>query len=214
MKLKLKEIAAISGKPGLFKIIKPTRTGVIVESLDKKKIKLAVGAAHRVSILKEVSIYTTNKEGSTPLEEVFHKIYELHQGEPPVTGKSEKDELVQFMEGILPDYDREKVYVSDMKKLIGWYLTIQEASPLTLEYLLREEELDALPEPEPEVVEPAPKPEKKEEPTPKPKNKLTKKARKKVEEEEKQKEAELLAVAAELEQKFKVKRGSKKKRKK
>ncbi|MDX2305328.1 MAG: DUF5606 domain-containing protein [Microscillaceae bacterium] len=157
MKLKLKEIAAISGKPGLFKIVKPTRAGVIVESLDEKKTKLSVGAAHRVSILKEVSIYTNDQEGAIALEEVLHRIYEHYQGALPFDNKSEKDELTEFMEKVLPDYDRDKVYVSDMKKLVSWYNTIHQYSPLTLQYLLREDELDQIPDPNPEesIEEPA-----------------------------------------------------------
>ena len=153
MKLKLKEIAAISGKPGLFKIVKPTRTGVIVESLDEKKTKLSVGAAHRVSILKEVSIYTNDQEGAIALEEVLHRIYENYKGAVPFDSSTEKQELVDFMEKILPDYDRDKVYVSDMKKLVGWYNVIHDCSPITLEYLLREDELDNIPDPDPEPEE-------------------------------------------------------------
>ena len=153
MKLKLKEIAAISGKPGLFKIVKPTRTGVIVESLDEKKTKLSVGAAHRVSILKEVSIYTNDQEGAIALEEVLHRIYENYKGAVPFDSSTEKQELVDFMEKILPDYDRDKVYVSDMKKLVSWYNVIHDYSPITLEYLLREDELDNIPDPDPEPEE-------------------------------------------------------------
>lgn len=137
--MELKEIASISGKPGLYKIIKPTYNGVIVESLDAKKAKMAVGAAHRVSILQEVSIYTTDREGSVSLEEVLHQIYTQYQGDLSLNNKSSKEELENFLQEIVPNYDRERVYVSDMKKLVSWYNILCEYSPETLESLMKEQ---------------------------------------------------------------------------
>ncbi len=69
-----KELATVSGKPGLFKILKPTRSGVILESLDDKKTKLVAGIAQRVSILSDISIYTLTEEGAEPLKSVMQKI--------------------------------------------------------------------------------------------------------------------------------------------
>lgn len=149
--MKLKEIAAISGKPGLYKIVKPTYNGVIVESLDEKKKKMAVSAAHRVSILQEVSIYTTDKEGALALEEVFHRIYEQYKDGVPLSGKSSRDELDEFMDDIVPNYDRERVFVSDMKKLINWFNILHRMSPETLETLLEEEEEEAKEETKPDA---------------------------------------------------------------
>lgn len=80
--MEFKEIAAISGKGGLFRITKPTRTGVIVESIDEKNTRMVASAANRISILKEISVYTTTQEGSTPLENVLKKIYEEFQDDP------------------------------------------------------------------------------------------------------------------------------------
>ncbi len=136
----LKKIAAIAGKPGLYKILKPTRTGVVVESLDEKKKKMAVSSAQRVSVLKEVSIYTTDQEGSIILTEVLDRIYKQYPDGLPFTNKSSEEELRDFLEEIVPEYDRERVYHSDMKKLVSWYNTIQKFTPETLETLLQEEE--------------------------------------------------------------------------
>jgi outer membrane biosynthesis protein TonB len=147
--MKLKEIATISGKPGLYKIFKPTKNGVIVESLDDKKQKMVVGSNHRVSILQEVSIYTTDKEGSKPLAEVLHKITQEYKDGLSLNAKSSNQELEDFMLKIVPEYDKTKVYVSDMKKLVGWYGILQKYSPETFATLL---EVD---EPKTETVEEA-----------------------------------------------------------
>lgn len=126
----LKEIAAISGKGGLFKVLKPTRSGVILESLDEQKSRSAASAQSRVSLLKEISIYTTGTEGSVPLEEVFQKVYEKYGNNPlPVDGKSDAESLADFMAEVLPEYDRERVYSSDMKKLVTWYAILIKYAP-------------------------------------------------------------------------------------
>ena len=131
--MELKDIAAISGKPGLFKVIKPTRTGLILESLDEEKSRLATGPHHRVSLLHEISIYTMDYDKTIPLQEIFSKIYKEFGDDPGVDGKSDPDELRSFLEHIVPDYDKERVYVSDMKKLVGWYAILYKIAPELLE---------------------------------------------------------------------------------
>ncbi len=117
----LKEIASVSGKGGLFRILKPTRNGVILETIDEKKTKLAANSSERVSILKEISVYVTGEESSKPLEEVLRSMHKLFGAELKVTNKSSDAELRGFMEKVVPDYDVERVYCSDIKKLINWY---------------------------------------------------------------------------------------------
>ena len=124
----LNEIASISGKGGLYHILKPTRSGVIVESLDEQKKKMVIGANHRVSVLKEVSIYTTDTEGSVPLEDVFSKIQEEF-GDDPGVDTSDTEELKAFTRHIIPEYDEERVYPSDMKKLVSWYNILLKFAP-------------------------------------------------------------------------------------
>ena len=123
------EIAAIAGKGGLFKVLKPSKAGVILESLDDKKTKLVVGADARVSILSEISIYTHTQEGSTPLIEVMRKIHEEFEGDTGLDKNSDGDELKSFLKHILPDYDEDRVYVSDIKKLITWYNLLAKIDP-------------------------------------------------------------------------------------
>lgn len=115
------EIASVSGKGGLFKVVKPTRTGVILESLDEKKQRLVAGATQRISVLSDISIYTTSQEGSVPLEDIFKKMYAEFEDDLGVTPTSDSDELKAFLKHILPEYDESRVYVSDIKKVVNWY---------------------------------------------------------------------------------------------
>mgnify|MGYP001791942209 FL=1 len=133
------EIASVSGKGGLFKVVKPTRTGVILESLDEKKQKLVAGATQRISVLSDISIYTTSQEGSIPLEEVFKKIYQEFVDDLGVTSTSDADELKAFVKHIIPDYDASRVYVSDIKKLVTWYSHVLKNAPELLKEDKKEE---------------------------------------------------------------------------
>lgn len=127
--MELSEIASIAGKGGLFKITKPTRSGVIVETLDEKKQKMVASADNRISILKEISIYTTDQEGSKPLEDVLKKIHQEFEGDPGVNSSSNPEELKAFMKHIVPEYDMDRVYVSDIKKLVSWYNILYKQVP-------------------------------------------------------------------------------------
>ena len=137
--MKFKEIATVSGKAGLYKILKPTRGGVILESMDEKKTKLVVGANQRVSILGEISIYTMTEEGATPLEDVMIKIEKEFQGDIGLDATADADELNAFLKHVLPDFDENKVYPSDIKKLVSWYKIIREQAPEVLEEQNEEE---------------------------------------------------------------------------
>lgn len=134
------DIASVAGKGGLFKIVKPTRTGVILESLDDKKQKLVASATQRISVLSDISIYTTDQEGSRPLEDVFRQINKEFNGDLGVTPTSEPDELKAFIKHIIPDYDPQRVYVSDIKKVINWYNALKQNAPELLEEKSEEKE--------------------------------------------------------------------------
>ncbi|GAB5565087.1 MAG: hypothetical protein Wins2KO_21500 [Winogradskyella sp.] len=115
----LDKILAISGKPGLYEIVTQTRTGAVVQSLlDKKRI--TVGAHSNISILSEIAIYTLTEE--VPLKDVLKKIKDKENGEPTsISHKDGKDALEEYFFGVLPDYDEDRVYASDIKKVIQWY---------------------------------------------------------------------------------------------
>lgn len=119
----LKDIMSISGKPGLHKNIAQSKSGVIVESLVDGK-RFQVFASDKISALGEISIYTTGEE--MPLREVFRLIREKLADLPAPGNKASDKELVQFFEGIIPEYDKERFYVSHMRKLVGWYNMLLE----------------------------------------------------------------------------------------
>ena len=127
--MNLKNVAAVSGKSGLYKVVKPTRSGVILETLDVTKKKWVANASHRVSILREISVYVTGEESSILLEDLYATIREKYNTDLPVSSKSSVDELFSFLGEILPDYDRERVYSSDVKKMVSWYSIISEFAP-------------------------------------------------------------------------------------
>ena len=124
-----KDIAAVSGKGGLFKVVKPTKTGVILESLDDNKAKLVTTLNQKVSVLAEISVYSTGEQETIALNEVFWKIKEEFDDDPGVDKTSDPEELKSFLAHILPDYDRERVYVSDIKKIVSWYQIVYQFAP-------------------------------------------------------------------------------------
>ena len=120
----LKDILAISGKPGLYRLVSQTTKGIVVESLDTGS-KTIIGNSYKVSALKDIAIFTETEE--KPLEDVFKNIYNLENGNPAsVNEKGKPEEIKAYFEKILPDYDKDRVYVSDMKKVIKWYNILQQ----------------------------------------------------------------------------------------
>ncbi len=118
----LDKVIAISGKPGIYSLKAQTRGGFLTESLLDGK-KLSVGLRHNVSVLSEIAIYTTTTE--VPLREVFEKIKEKESGEQTISHKVSKDELEEYFFSLIPDYDEDRVYASDIKKVVHWYNILQ-----------------------------------------------------------------------------------------
>jgi len=131
--LDLKEYAAIAGKPGLYKILKPTRTGVIIESVEEKPQRTTANATAKVSLLKEITIYTTDVVGSATLVSILETLYAKYPEGTPVNTKSDPADLLEFFGEILPDYDRERVYASDVKKIVNWYNLLLGYNPAMFE---------------------------------------------------------------------------------
>lgn len=116
--MKLKDILAISGKGGLYKFVSQGRNGIIVESYEDKK-RTVVHSSAKVSALEDIAIFTETEE--VPLADVFKILYEKENGKETISHKSSPEELKALLQEILPDYDKERVYVSDIKKLVQWY---------------------------------------------------------------------------------------------
>lgn len=116
--MELDKILSISGKPGLYELKAQTRGGFIAESmLDGKKI--SVNLRHNVSLLSEIAVYTYTEE--VPLREIFQKIKEKENGGEAISHKESKQKLEAYFREVLPEYDEDRVYISDIKKIIQWY---------------------------------------------------------------------------------------------
>jgi len=122
--MSLDKILSITGKPGLYNLVTQTRSGFVAESLlDGKKI--TVGLRNNVSVLSEIAIYTLEEE--LPLREVFQKIQVKEKGgKTSIPHKSDKIKLEEYFFEVLPNYDEDRVYASDIKKVIQWYNILQE----------------------------------------------------------------------------------------
>ena len=114
----LKEIMAISGKPGLYKFISQGKNAMIVENIEDKT-RTSAFASEKVSALDDIAIFTEDEEVS--LKEVLKSIFEKENGEEAISHKSSSEELKKWFEEVLPSYDRDRVYVSDIKKVALWY---------------------------------------------------------------------------------------------
>ena len=116
--MELDKVLSISGKPGLYELKTQTRGGFVAESmLDGKKI--SVNLRHNVSLLSEIAIYTYTEE--VPLREIFQKIKEKEDGGEAISHKEPRQKLESYFREILPEYDEDRVYSSDIKKIIQWY---------------------------------------------------------------------------------------------
>ena len=126
----ISKILSISGYSGLFKLIKQTKTGFVVESLKDKK-RMQAFATSKISTLEDIAIYT--EEGEEHLKDIFRKIFKKEEGKNTISHKSSANELKKYFSEILPDYDEERVYVSDIKKVINWYNILNEEKIIDLE---------------------------------------------------------------------------------
>lgn len=116
--MSLDKILSISGKPGLYELKAQTRGGFVAESLADGK-KLSVNVRHNVSMLSEIAMYTYTEE--VPLREVFQNIAEKEDGKEAINHKESKDKLENYFSEVLPEYDEDRVYASDIKKVFQWY---------------------------------------------------------------------------------------------
>ena len=134
--MKLEKVIAIVGKPGLYQIISQSKSGVIVESLSDKK-RFPVNSLHNISTLNDIAIYTYETE--VPLKEVFFNIFEKEEGKQSIDPKSSKNDLLSYFSEVLPGYDEERVYASNIKKVLTWYNALVAAD---FDFKTMKEELD------------------------------------------------------------------------
>ncbi|UKB78972.1 DUF5606 domain-containing protein [Chryseobacterium sp. MEBOG07] len=132
----LEKIISISGKPGLFKLVSQLRNGFIIEDVTNKK-KVSIGNSSQVSLLDNIAMFTFEKE--VPLFEVFENIAKNNDYKETISHKSSDAELKDFMLVSLPNYDTERVYSSDIKKLAQWYNILHKAGYITPDSFVKAE---------------------------------------------------------------------------
>ena len=116
--MEFSKIIAVTGKPGLFQVISQSKNAVIAESLIDNK-RLAINATQNVSLLENIAIYTYEED--VPLLDIFTSIYEKTEGKEAISHKESGKKLETFFSEVLPNYDDERVYTSNIKKVIQWY---------------------------------------------------------------------------------------------
>jgi hypothetical protein len=121
--MNLSGVISIAGMSGLYKVIAQSKIGLIVESLVDKK-RIPAHSTNRVSALEDVSIYSTGDD--VPLKEVFQKIYDLEKGGKAIDSKSSDSDLRAYFKKAFAEYDEDRVYTSDIKKVISWYNILQK----------------------------------------------------------------------------------------
>lgn len=146
--MQLEKIISISGKPGLFTLVSQLRSGFIVEDITTGK-KASISNSSQVSLLENIAIYTFDKE--VPLFEVIKNIAEKYQYAEAISHKASEAELRAFMSEVLPNYDVERVYGSDIKKLVQWYNLMQKAGFITPEAFVKAEETETPAEEKPKA---------------------------------------------------------------
>ncbi|NOZ46537.1 MAG: hypothetical protein GXO79_07110 [Chlorobi bacterium] len=118
----LKDILSITGKPGLYELVSQTKNGLIVESLIDKK-RFPAFSSSKISALEDIVIFSENED--IPLVDIFRAISDKENGGKCISHKEPNDALKNYFENVVPEYDRERVYVSDIKKVFAWYNILQ-----------------------------------------------------------------------------------------
>lgn len=132
--MQLEKIISISKKPGLYKLISQLRNGFIVEDITTKK-KVSISNSSQVSLLDNIAMFSFDRE--VPLFEVMENIAKNEDYKATVNHKAPEEEMKEFMSKALPDYDTERVYISDIRKLAQWYNILQKAGYITPESFVK-----------------------------------------------------------------------------
>ena len=135
--MNLSGIISINGMPGLFKVVASSKSGVIVESLTEKK-RFPVFGASKISALEDISMFA--ESGDKPISEIMKSIFDKEKGGKAADHKADDKTIIAYFSEILPDYDKERVYISNMRKLFSWYNMLQETGNLKAEEAVAEGE--------------------------------------------------------------------------
>jgi hypothetical protein len=123
----LSGIISISGQPGLYKVVAQSKNGIIVENLNDKK-RTSISSTAKVSSLEDISMFTTGDD--KPVSEIMQSIFDKEKGGACLDSKSDDKAVAAYFEAVLPEYDKERVYTSNMRKLFNWYNGLQSTGNL------------------------------------------------------------------------------------
>lgn len=130
-------IIAISGQPGLYKVVAQSKNGIIVEGLADKK-RTSISSTAKVSSLEDISMFTTGED--KPVSEIMKAIFDKEKGGACIDAKADDKSVVAYFAAVLPDYDKERVYTSNMRKLFNWYNGLQTSGNLKVKEAETKEE--------------------------------------------------------------------------
>lgn len=130
-------IIAISGQPGLYKVVAQSKNGIIVEGLADKK-RTSISSTAKVSSLEDISMFTTGED--KPVAEIMKAIFDKEKGGACIDAKADDKTVVAYFAAVLPDYDKERVYTSNMRKLFTWYNALQTSGNLKVKEAETKEE--------------------------------------------------------------------------
>lgn len=124
--INIEKIVAISGRQGLFRMINNRSNGLVVEDLDNKKRFFVSGRVHQFTPLESISIYTEGADGTVELKTVLQNMWDKKEDVPVISANASGEDIRNYFEQILPEHHRDKVLVSDIKKIIKWYQFLME----------------------------------------------------------------------------------------
>ncbi len=130
-------IIAISGQAGLYKVVAQSKNGIIVEGLADKK-RTSISATSKVSSLEDISMFTTGED--KPVAEIMKTVYDKEKGAASIDNKADDKAITAAFEAVLPEYDKERVYTSNMRKLFVWYNTLQTTGNLKIKEVTKDED--------------------------------------------------------------------------
>ncbi|MEL6539470.1 MAG: DUF5606 domain-containing protein [Bacteroidota bacterium] len=126
----LNSIISIPGSSGLFKVVRPIHRGLLIETLDERKVRSVKSVnSHQFSSLEDISIYTTGEEDTMPLATVLRRLYSIFTGVIPEDQYDSLEKLQAILHSVVPNYDRDRVYVSNIKKVVCWYNILAKHLP-------------------------------------------------------------------------------------
>jgi hypothetical protein len=131
--MKLENLIAVSGLPGLYRMAANRSNGLIIEDLKTGKRSFASSRKHQFTPLESIAVFTADEEDSTELKNVFRSMYQLREDYPPISLDATTPELNAYFAEVLPNYDRDRVSVADIKKIIKWFNFLDEAGALHME---------------------------------------------------------------------------------